>query len=121
MANELTNRGWSQRELGRQAGVSGAMVSEVVNGRPAGWDFCAAIAKPLDKTPLEMFQLAGLLQKGDVGQARAEYYARSLTDEEARLIELYRSLPAGFYKEWALTSIRVLLAQVEQAESGKGS
>lgn len=91
---ELTERGWSQRELGRQAGISGAIVSEVINGRPPGWGFCAAIARPLEKTPLEVFQLAGLLPGGShrLKESLAQYYASSLTPEEASLLETYRRL-----------------------------
>lgn len=46
---------------------------------------------------MEMFQLAGLLPGKDskLAKQRAEYYARSLTDEEAAVIELWRTLPEG--------------------------
>jgi hypothetical protein len=58
-----------------------------------GWDFCAAIAAPLEKTPLEVFQLAGLLPSGgDIERSRAEYYASSLSVDEAQLLELYRKV-----------------------------
>lgn len=91
---ELQARGLSQRKLALSAGVSPSMVSEVVNNnRNAGWDFCAAIAKPLGKTPMEMFILAELLPGGGekkLTEQRAEYYARSLSDDEAKLIELFR-------------------------------
>lgn len=59
---ELTRLGWSHRELARRAGVSGGMVSAVVAGnKQAGWDFCAAIARPLGTSPEKVFALAGLL------------------------------------------------------------
>lgn len=100
-------REWSQRELARQAGISHSAIANVVaEQRKPTWDFCAAIAKPLDKTPMEVFQLAGLLQKGDLDQSRAEYYARSLTEEEAELVELYRSLPSSNTREFTLRTMR---------------
>ena len=58
---ELHRRGWSQRELGRRAGISGAMVSKVLSGEKPGWDFCVAIARALEVTPEEVFRLARLL------------------------------------------------------------
>lgn len=59
---ELTRLGWSHRELARRAKVSQTSVSQAVSGeRNVGWDFCAAIARPLGKTPEEVFYLAGLL------------------------------------------------------------
>ena len=58
---QLAEWGWSQRELGRRANVSGATVSEVLAGnRRPSWDFCAAIARPLNVDPDDLFVLAGL-------------------------------------------------------------
>lgn len=62
IAKELEQRGWSHRELARRAGVSQTAVSQAVSmGRGIGWDFCAAIAKPLGVSPEHVFRLAGLL------------------------------------------------------------
>lgn len=62
LSEEIEQRNWSHRELARRAGVSQTAVSTVIAGqRKAGWDFCAAIAKALNESPLKVFQLAGLL------------------------------------------------------------
>lgn len=66
---ECKARGWSHRELGRRAGVTGQMVSGVIAGdRNPGWDFCAGVAKALGKPPLELFRLAGLLPEESHGE-----------------------------------------------------
>lgn len=62
LISELKHRGWSQRELGRRAETSHTTISEVISGQRAPtYDFCAAIATPLERSPIEMFQLAGLI------------------------------------------------------------
>lgn len=62
---ELLQLEWSQRELAKRAGLSPTTVNDVMTGnRPPTWDFCAAIAKPLGKNPIELFVLAGLFQAG---------------------------------------------------------
>jgi transcriptional regulator with XRE-family HTH domain len=62
LSEETEKRNWSHRELARRAGISQTAVSTVIAGqRKAGWDFCAAIAKALNESPLKVFQLAGLL------------------------------------------------------------
>lgn len=60
--DELLDRGWSARELGRRSGYTGAYISRILAGEQKGtFDFCAAIAPHLDKTPGELFRLVGLL------------------------------------------------------------
>jgi transcriptional regulator with XRE-family HTH domain len=62
LANEIETRGWSIRELARRAGVSHTTVADVISQqRIPTWDFCAAIAGALDKSPEDIFRLAGLL------------------------------------------------------------
>lgn len=62
IATELEKRGWSARELGRRSGFTGAYISRIIAGDQKGtFDFCAAIAPHLDKTPEELFRLVGLL------------------------------------------------------------
>lgn len=62
LVNQLNDRNWSHRELGRRAGVSGAAVSRVISGEQnPGADFCAKIAKALGESPDKIFRLAGLL------------------------------------------------------------
>jgi transcriptional regulator with XRE-family HTH domain len=62
LANEIETRGWSIRELSRRAGISHTTVADVISQqRIPTWDFCAAIAGALDKSPEDVFRLAGLL------------------------------------------------------------
>jgi transcriptional regulator with XRE-family HTH domain len=59
---ELQQRDWSMRTLARKSGMSQTQISNVLAGnRRVTFNFCVAVAKPLGKTPMEMFQLAGLL------------------------------------------------------------
>lgn len=59
---ELESRGWSQRELARRSRLSSTTISKIISGHAKpGWDFCVAIAKPLEVSPEKLFQLAGLL------------------------------------------------------------
>ncbi|MCG3208666.1 MAG: hypothetical protein FOGNACKC_02278 [Anaerolineae bacterium] len=96
------------------------MTSAVIAGnRNPGWDFCAAIAAPLDKTPLEVFQLAGLLPAGgDIDRSRAEYYANSLTGEEADLLEMYRQLTDPRDREALLKIAQVYLLRARDEQGG---
>lgn len=97
--SELRQRGMSHRELARRADVSGAMVSGVIAGdRNPGWDFCAAIAKPLGKPPLELFRLAGLLPEESHGE------------DEPALLHHYRQLTPPNQRA-ALAMLRGLAGQ----------
>lgn len=95
LVKELERRGWSQRELARRADLSPTSVSAVIAGqRDPTWDFCAAIAKPLEKSPLELFRLAGLLPPNlaQVNEEQTDYLIDdNLTLEE--LIEIAKRLP----------------------------
>jgi transcriptional regulator with XRE-family HTH domain len=62
LAEELRKHNMSMRELARRAGVSHTTVADVMAGqRKPTWEFCAAIARPLNADPREVFRLAGLL------------------------------------------------------------
>jgi len=114
LIGELLARDWSQRELAREAGLSSAMVSKVVNReKQPGWDFCKGVAQALGVSPVEVMQRAGLLpgRSGEIAETRAAYYANSLTVEEMQLIELYRQLEPGLPREWALTMLKGWLEQ----------
>lgn len=82
---ELNRRGWSQNELGRRSGMSGANVSLVTSGKQKiTFDFVAAVAKALGKRPEPLFRMAGLIPafRGDV---------ESVSDQE--FLELLSALP----------------------------
>jgi transcriptional regulator with XRE-family HTH domain len=64
LQGELDRIGWSQSELARRSGTSSPTVSRILNGDlDPTWHFCYAIAKPLGRTPAELFVLAGLLNR----------------------------------------------------------
>jgi len=86
LVNQLKEKGWTHRELGRRAGVSGAAVSRVISGdQNPGWDFCAAMAKVFGEKPEKMFRLAGLLP-GPSDSTKEE------PSQEDMLRELYDTL-----------------------------
>jgi transcriptional regulator with XRE-family HTH domain len=59
---ELKDRGWSNSELARRAGVVPSTVSMVLSGKnEPTWEFCAATAAALDEPPEKVFRLVGLL------------------------------------------------------------
>jgi transcriptional regulator with XRE-family HTH domain len=91
LASELTERGWSQRELSRRANISHTSVTEVMaHRRNPTFDFCAAIAEPLERDPVELFVMAELLpppvpQRGEqvaaaINERRAGYAMPAAVD-----------------------------------------
>jgi len=61
LAREIDKRGWIQAEFARRAGLSQAQVSRVLNGEPAGHDFCQGAARTFGFPPPLVFRKAGLL------------------------------------------------------------
>ena len=62
LQQETNRRGWSYRELARQAGVSQSNMSRVVTGdMPPSADFCIRIATAFDEPPVKLLKLAGIL------------------------------------------------------------
>lgn len=57
LADELNKRGWSQRELSRQANISSAQISRVMSGEEPGQLFYIAVSKALGYTPASMERL----------------------------------------------------------------
>jgi len=59
---ERENREWSQRELGRRMGTSGAHISHVESGsRGVTADFCVKLAGVFMADPFEVMKMAGLV------------------------------------------------------------
>lgn len=95
LGKELERRGWSHRELARRAGVSQTAVSQAISEeRKVGWDFCAAIAGPLDRTPVEVLRLAGLLppepQPAQDEDNLLDAFRRLTCEEQGFLLRLLR-------------------------------
>lgn len=104
---QIEQRGWSQRELSRRAGLSQAHISNVLNRVAApGADFCVAIARALDVQPEYTLRLAGILPTLPADHAR-----------EDRLLHAFRLLKPA-QKEMAIASIRGM-AGIEPTVTGK--
>lgn len=115
---ELTDRGWSHRELARRAGVSQTAVSGTLSGeRNPGADFCIKLAKAFDETPERLLRLAGILPPLPAPE-------KSMTlgklwdlvqnmDEEQRL-EIYR------YARFRYQTDRETEKQAEAVQEGDG-
>ena len=60
--SEMEERGWSNNELARRAGLSSGGVSLVLSGsRKPTHGFCVAVARALREPPEKVLRLAGLL------------------------------------------------------------
>jgi len=56
------DKGWSQRELGRRAGVTGAAISQIEsNSANPSADFVVKLAHALSADPVRLLRLAGIL------------------------------------------------------------
>ena len=52
------------RELARRSRLTHTTVSEVLAGnREPTWEFCAAVAEPLNQNPITLFRMAGLMKE----------------------------------------------------------
>jgi transcriptional regulator with XRE-family HTH domain len=87
LSEELNRRGWSQRELARQIGVSHSFVSKTLSGeRSPSANFCNKIAQALDVAPETVLRLAGILPPASPGQPSDDSTLQEL-------VELARNLP----------------------------
>jgi transcriptional regulator with XRE-family HTH domain len=97
---EVEGQGWSYRELGRRSDLSGAVISDVVNGRAKpGLRFCVQIARALRVPPENVLRRAGLLPPlppGVEGEREAMGLFRRLLPEarQAVLMQL-RAMTGG--------------------------
>lgn len=90
---EAEARGWSLREVARQAGLSQPGISHVISGdRNPGPDLCLGLAKAFDYPPENVFRMAGLLppeppRKGRL--RRVLWMVNQLSPERQDLLEEY--------------------------------
>jgi transcriptional regulator with XRE-family HTH domain len=96
----LQERGWSNSELGRRAGISGAMVSYVVSGQQnAGVAFCRGVAAALDEPPERVFRLAGLLPAREEREELVEeilfFFDRMTPEGQEHFRRIARALAEG--------------------------
>lgn len=100
---ELKARHWSNREIARRMGVSHAAINNVRRGenRPTS-DLCIKIAQALDMPVEPVFRVAGILPPAQEG-----------TDEEQRLVHLFRKLD----KRDKDTMLRIAAAMAKHTEA----
>ncbi|MBN1658283.1 MAG: helix-turn-helix transcriptional regulator [Anaerolineae bacterium] len=83
LIEELEQRGWTNSELARRAGVSPSTVSVILSRQKnPGPDFCLAIAGALRQPPEQVFRLAGILPS-----------LPPAVEEEHEAIAILRGLP----------------------------
>jgi transcriptional regulator with XRE-family HTH domain len=96
---EINGRGWTVSELARRAEMSWAAVGDVLNGKTKpGLRWYIGVARALGVSVDHLLRLAGELP-GNVMPAD------ELNEEEAEMVALYRSLPPGPPREYALKMI----------------
>lgn len=80
-------RGWSRRELGRRAGVSGTHIGKIeqdLTGVSA--PLCERLAVAFNADPVEVLKLAGLVGRGIPNEPL------SLTEAEVKILEDIRAM-----------------------------
>lgn len=103
LTEEIENRGWSLRELGRRAGLSHATISNILSGQTnPGLDFCVGIARALDVSAESVLRRADLLpRRAEETESRREmlYLFDQLTEEtQETVITMLR----GYVRETAV-------------------
>lgn len=62
LIEEMEQRGWSNSELARQAGIVPSTLSKVISGHnKPGLEFCIGVAQAFDYPPERVLRQAGLL------------------------------------------------------------
>ena len=93
---ELTRRGWSQRELARRAHTTSTTVSEVISRkRNPSYDFVGKVARALGEPVEKLERMAGLKDKprGEDEDLRELYeIAKALNDENREQVTRIASL-----------------------------
>lgn len=104
LVEAIQSKGWTQAELARRAGVSGAAISDAISGRRnVGSDLALSIANALRVPPDEVYRIAGILPpktaedgmfykikglyeslRDDENKKRALDYIEYLADQEDR-------------------------------------
>lgn len=95
--NELKERGMSQRELARRAGLSSATVPRVLSGETyPTFEFCLAVSEPLGRTPIELFLLADLITEEEAAYSpKWLMEARHRQESGDRLVEAKARYDSG--------------------------
>jgi transcriptional regulator with XRE-family HTH domain len=97
LMHETENRGWTNAELARRAGISPASISMVISGQKGvGLDFCLGVARALGFPPEIVLRQAGLLPP--IPPAIAE---------ETEIVNIIRSLTVST-RRLVITMLRAL-------------
>lgn len=95
---QLEDRGWSQSELARRAGLGNATLSRIISGtRKLGPETAISIAEALGESPAKVFRLAGLLPPINESRRR----------EFEEISEMLASLPDPIRKQ-TMIAVRAL-------------
>ena len=97
LAEEVTTRGWSYRELARRAGLSSGAISQVVTQKNfPGIEFCQGIARAFQIPPERVFRQAGHLPPRIIGNNESneilDYFQALNTQNRQTLLALARTL-----------------------------
>lgn len=99
LSEEVKQRGWTFRELGRRAGLSSGAISKVMTGTTdPTWEFCAKIAEAMEMSSVDAFRQAGLLPP--IPEARRR--------EFERITDILATLPEGPLYEEATAAIAAI-------------
>lgn len=102
ITEELKNRGWSLRELGRRANLSHATISHILSGQTnPGLDFCVGIARAFNVPAETVLRLADLLphRAEDTELRREAMYLFDQLDEETQ--QTFITILRGYVRETA--------------------
>ena len=100
LEQQVQERGWTFRELGRRAEMSSGAISKVMTGavNPT-WEFCAKIARALEMPEVEVFRRAGLLPP----------LPESRRGEVERIADILATLPEGpVYEETTAAIVAIV-------------
>lgn len=112
LVNELDDRGWSQRELARRAGISAAAVNQIISEqRLPTAEFCIDIARALRLSPEHVLRKAGYLPPS-VGD-EPDPHMRAAAE---RLIEIWNQLKI-IDPDSLDTLLNIVVTQAEMVEA----
>lgn len=91
--NELSNRGWSDSQLAKRAGITHPVLSKARNGTQAiGFEACIKIADALNLPPELVLQNAGLLPQSDHAESSeiSHIYQQLEPEDRQRILDIAR-------------------------------
>ena len=91
LKDETNRLGWTNNELGRRLGMLSSAISRIFTGhQKPSYKFCMKLAKVLDRPPVYVLRVAGLLPSVSEEQQMEE--RRTLTEAELEMVEAVRGL-----------------------------